>query len=340
MNNYFPVINSTLSAVALAKQTQSNYDLEPIEKCRLLQIGLNDTYLLNCTGDKSYILRAYRCGWRTLEEVLYEVDVLLHLKDKGVPISIPLPGIDGNYVNVLEAPEGSRFTILFSFAPGNEPTYDKEEEAVQYGKAVAKIHEATDGFQSRHPRFSIDTDHLIDSPLKTIRPFLMNRVQDWEYIKELGQKLKSGLFDIPHGALEKGFCHGDLHGWNAGISVNGTITLYDFDCCGSGWRAYDMAVFRWSARIREKELQRWTAYLLGYQSVRKLNSVDLEATSLFVGIRHIWMMGVHTSIADAFGLNWVNDAYFNLQLNFLHKWEKDYEKQQERPKKSLEIDIY
>jgi Ser/Thr protein kinase RdoA (MazF antagonist) len=45
--------------------------------------------------------------------------------------------------------------------------------------------------------------------------------------------------------LEVGSCHGDLHGWNAHIDQNMALTVYDFDCCGVGWRAYDIAVFRW-----------------------------------------------------------------------------------------------
>lgn len=325
MNDYFPVTNSTLSPIALAKQTQSDYDVEQIEGCRLLHIGLNDTYILNCVDGKPYVMRIYRRGWRTCEDVMYEIDVLLHLKGKGVQVSVPLPRKDGNYVNLLEAPEGPRLMVLFSYAPGVEPTYNEEAEAVQYGKAVARMHTATDDFQSKHHRFSIDADHLVESPLKALKPFLRNRDKDWAYLSELSQKLKSRLHGVPFGSLEKGFCNGDLHGWNAGVGGDGTITLFDFDCCGLGWRSYDMAVFRWCARIREKELQRWPAYLKGYQSCRKLNPVDLEATSLFVGIRHIWLIGLHTSIADTFGLSLVNDAYFNLQLNFLHNWEKDYE---------------
>jgi Ser/Thr protein kinase RdoA (MazF antagonist) len=323
MSKFFPVVHSTLSAQALLTQVLPLYDIESPEDCKLLNIGLNDTYVLTCNEGKLYILRVYRAGWRTLENILYEIDVLLHLNKKGVTVSIPLPGKNGIYVNSLEAPEGPRNVVLFTYAQGKEPDYEEEIQATQYGRAVAKVHAATDDFVSAHSRFSLDIDHLIESPLKAIKPLLKNRIQDWEYLNALSDVLCRQLNALPIANLGRGFCHGDLHGWNANFTDDGTVTLYDFDCCGFGWRAYDVAVFRWCARLREKEQQRWPAYLKGYQESRNLNQTELTAIPLFIGIRHFWLMGVHTSNAKEFGYGWVNDSYFDRELGFLRQWEKD-----------------
>jgi Ser/Thr protein kinase RdoA (MazF antagonist) len=88
-NTYFPIIHSTLSADALLAYAQQHYDIGKLTACLLLSPGLNDTYLLRGEGQQ-YILRVYRAAWRTREDILYEMDMLLHLHYKGVPVAYPL----------------------------------------------------------------------------------------------------------------------------------------------------------------------------------------------------------------------------------------------------------
>jgi Ser/Thr protein kinase RdoA (MazF antagonist) len=106
-------------------------------------------------------------------------------------------------------------------------------------------------------------------------------------------------YDIPSPTacmlLQAGFCHGDLHGGNAHRDQAQTQTFFNFDACGMGWRAYDIAVFRWSARLRRKEQERWEAFLRGYTEERSLRTLDIQAVPFFVAIRHVWLLGIHTS---------------------------------------------
>ena len=218
---------------------------------------------------------------------------------------------------------------MFTYALGKEPNYDDELQAIQYGRAVAQVHAATDDFVSKHARFALDIDHLIESPLKIIKPLFIDRMQDWDYLRSLSDKLLRLLRGLPLENLETGFCHGDLHGWNVNLTKDGKVTLYDFDCCGFGWRAYDVAVFRWSARLREKEKERWQRYLKGYGEYRSLNQLDLSAVPLFIAVRHIWLMGIHASNTRYLGYGWVNDSYFDRELGFIRKWENEYLKKEE-----------
>ncbi len=120
MGEYFPILNSTLCTTALLREILPNYDLGSVEDCNLLNIGLNDTYLLTGNGGERHILRVYRSGWRTLENIRYEIDVLCHLYRKGVQVSIPLPRKNGNYVNSVEAPEGTRYIVYICTREGAE----------------------------------------------------------------------------------------------------------------------------------------------------------------------------------------------------------------------------
>ena len=326
MNNYFPVTHSTLSIKALTTDILPEYDLGAIVDFRFLNLGLNDTYALKTANGEKYILRVYRAGWRSLSDISYEMDALNHLSNKGIPISKPLPQKDGRLIQTVSAPEGARHVVLFTYAEGKAPSYEKEAEikAFNYGKATAKIHNAVQDFTSQHVRFPLNLDYLIDVPLKSIGPMLSHRKEDWAYLQQLSDKIRYQFNEMPSDALEQGFCHGDFHGGNAHFADDGVVTFFDFDCCGWGWRAYDIAVFRWAARLREKEEQRWEPFLRGYTQERSLQEVDLQAIPLFIGIRHLWLLGLHTSNGQDWGFGWMNDKYFDRAIKFFQDWDAEY----------------
>ena len=242
-------------------------------------------------------------------------------------MSFPVPRKDGSLIHPVIAPEGIRYVALFTHAPGKEPRYeaDEEKEAYQYGKAVAKIHTATEKFQSPYQRFAIDLTHLLDRPLTSIQPLLTHRPADWQYVQTLAERLRNRLVGLPLETLEQGFCHGDFHGGNAHLAQDDTVTFFDFDCCGWGWRAYDIAVFRWEARLSEKEKERWPPFLHGYREKRHISESDLHATSDFVALRHFWLLGLHASNGcDTFGYGWMHDRYFDRAIKFFRAWETEY----------------
>lgn len=320
----FPVTHSILSVKALASYILSKYDIEPPLECKLLGQGLNDTFLVTTRVNK-YILRAYRTGWRSLEDIRYELELLDYLKKQGIPVSIPIAQSDDNFVEEVFAPEGTRYIVLFSYAPGKAIAYEADEEnkSYLYGKAVATIHAATDTFQSTHERFAIDLEHLLDKPLRVIQPLLTHRLDDWNYLIGFVEKLRRHVQNLSSERLETGFCHGDFHGGNVHVDEDKVHTFFDFDCCGLGWRAYDVAVFRWMARLDGKEKERWTPFLSGYREVRSLDETDLEAVPCFVAIRHVWLTGLHTGNGHDWGFNWMNDEYFDRTFKFFREWEAE-----------------
>ncbi|WP_310486504.1 phosphotransferase [Chamaesiphon sp. VAR_69_metabat_338] len=333
MSKIFPVTHSILSTSALITEFLPEYAIETPTDCRFLQPGLNDTFLV-ITPTAKYILRVYRHNWRSIDEILYELDALLYLKNAGVNVSVPIMRKDGNLIGSIVAPEGLRYVVLFTYAHGKEPDYEteKEREAYIYGKAVAKIHAATDTFQSNHHRFTINLEYLLDIPLRSIQPFLAHRPEDWKYLTRLATKLKTQILDLSLNNLELGFCHGDFHSGNAHLvggaspleNRNEQITFFDFDSCAMGWRSYDIANFRWNARLNKKEKEMWPSFLHGYTEERHLSEIDIQATQYFVPIRHVWLLGLHTSNGQDWGFSWINDGYFDRALKFFREWETEY----------------
>jgi Ser/Thr protein kinase RdoA (MazF antagonist) len=325
MANIFPVTHSILSVEALITDLLPNYNIETPIDCRFLQPGLNDTFLVNTQGAK-YILRVYRKDWRSISDINYELEALLHLQHSDIAVSVPIMRKDGNLIGSVLAPEGLRYVVLFTYAPGKQPDYEteKEQEAYLYGKAVAKIHDATDTFQSSYDRFTIDLDYLLDTPMRSLQPFLAHRLDDWAYLTKLAEKIRLGVKDLPLNSLETGFCHGDFHSGNAHLDRDEQITFFDFDCCGMGWRAYDIASFRWNARLNKQDKEMWPSFLRGYTEARDLSDLDIKATKYFVPIRHFWLIGIHANNSYDWGFERMSDWYFDRQLKFFREWETEY----------------
>jgi Ser/Thr protein kinase RdoA (MazF antagonist) len=299
------------------------YDLPLPTACEPLSEGLNDVYFVQ-SGAGPHVLKLYRAGWRTREEVRYEVEALLHLDRRGVPVALPVASRDGSFTHELPAPAGPRQAVLFTWASGRADTPLDESYAWRIGSATAAIHAATDDFSCPHRRFSLDLEHLLTQPLDALQPLLDDRASDATYLRELAERLRRRLERLPVSALDWGFCHGDITTRNA-HATDETVTLFDFDCGGPGWRAYDLATFRTSLvdggeRYEQPEAL-WKAFLEGYRARRPLGDADLEAVPLFVALRQVWGLGMHVTVWQAPASPRL-PPFFDRRLQFLGEWER------------------
>jgi Ser/Thr protein kinase RdoA (MazF antagonist) len=321
-----PVLYSTPDPAALARTLLPLYQRGTVADVQIYSVGVNDTYRVQMKGGHRYFLRVYRHQLRTREEVGYELDLLRHLHEQGVTAAYPLPDAAGAFIHEVAAPEGTRLAVLFAEAVGREPVYDDEPEVVAYayGQAAAALHNGMEGFASSHRRRHADVEHLIDRPLVHIEAVLAHRPETWATIRDFAAALRRRLNALPLDELEQGPCHGDLQGGHAHVGPDGTHTFFDFDFCGDGYRAYDLAVFRWFARLKEQELAWWAPFLRGYRENRPVAPPDEAAVPLFICARHIWHMGLHTASAAQWGYGQVGDAYFRYRLKWLRDLAEDY----------------
>lgn len=322
-----PTTDSNLCAHALIEQVLSQYDLGAISRCRLHHRGLNDTYKVEGSQGDTYFLRIYRSGWRSRDEIETEIAILLHLAQGKARVSTPVSRKDGQSLTSLDCAEGRRWAALFTCAPGEEVDFNGYSDVLAelYGAAVATIHCAADSFEGRRLRPALDLAGLLERPLQLLTSTIAHRPEDVAYVNGLGDRLRhriQGLAD-----LEIGFCHGDFHGRNA-CEKKGSFTFYDFDCCGWGYRAYDLAVFPWAFAVRQDTTERieatGRAFLRGYVRRRTVGPTDVDAIAAFVAIRQIWLLGLHIGSGDRFGWGWINDSYFDRQLKVLRDWEKNW----------------
>jgi Ser/Thr protein kinase RdoA (MazF antagonist) len=156
-------------------------------------------------------------------------------------------------------------------------------------------------------------------------------------VEDLGDSVRAQLVDLTKrlcsGLAERDglswtLCHGDCHGYNAKIALQGPrageAVFFDFDEGGPGYLAYDIAVFLHSCVLYErKQHASWHAFMDGYRSIREVPHADFEAVSLFVPIRHLWFAGEYASRIDEWGSQAVPADWIAGQLDFMLSWEKE-----------------
>ena len=316
------VLYSTFSSEALKQLVLSDYDLGDSVECALHTRGLNDTYLVSA-GDRQFALRLYRSRWRTRADVMGEVASLLHIGSKGIPVATPVARSDGERVTDVAAPEGPRWAVLFNWIKGDEPVYRNETHARLYGRLAAQLHIAGDDLPANAAaRNPLDLNYLLERPLEMLRPALKSRPAMAARFDAVVDRVRTRLESAKERLWDWGFCHGDLHCGNARIDGQ-QLSLYDFDCCGPGWRLYDLATYRWAARLRHFEGGAWRPFSEAYLEVRPAAASTLQLMPLFVILRHIWLQGYYVWNSEEGGSSVQSDGFFDYLVTFCEHIESE-----------------
>jgi Ser/Thr protein kinase RdoA (MazF antagonist) len=314
----FPVTYSVMSPADVLAEAKRVYRIALPATCRLLRRGLHDTYLISSCGER-YIARIYRAGSRSSSDVGYELDLLMHLSQKGVSVSRPIADEEGRLMRLLSAHEGLRPFVVFTYAHGERLSWDEVDTRLA-GRLLAQIHSASADFVTTHMRAAADLEHLVDRPMSAIRPFLVHRRSDWAYLAALASRIRAHLADRAHD-LDWGVCHGDFGAKNVHIDPHGKLTAFDFDRCGLGWRAFDFALIMWAATGRNRP-DMWRSFLAAYLEDRSLSTADLAAMPLFHGLARLGSLALFARHASTWGRKFV-DSNLDDNLAFFRLWEAE-----------------
>lgn len=317
----FPVTYSLLSKQAVRLHIQHHYEIGSVVKIQYFLRGMNDTYEVETDVDR-YIFRIYRADRRSRSDIEFELELLRFLGANGISVSEPIPRKDGTYLNGFNVTEGMRYGVLFQYAEGHERPIHAAADSYQFGESIGHMHKAADHFECRHAREQLDMECLIDRPLSIIRPYMEHRLMDYNYLGKLATELKKRISELEVKGLDWGVCHGDLHGnTNVAFTEEEQLTQYDFDLCGYGWSAYDIAEFRLAREIHsghdpEEVEELWDAFLRGYGSVRSLCENDLAAVPVFVAIRQLWLFGLCFQDSEFVGIADFDDRFIDSKIQY------------------------
>jgi Ser/Thr protein kinase RdoA (MazF antagonist) len=241
-NALFPVSYSTLRADVLASQVLTQYPIGPIVDCQLWTRGLSDVYSVK-TAQQQYILRISHTHWRSQSEIQFEMELLDFLHQRQIPVAHPLATVDGEFIFPIAAPEGGRYATLMTYAPGSIPIGDFNQiQSYTLGQTLAQMHVASADFVPTTDRQPLDQAHLIDQSLAIILPQLQDPAMATG-LAATGDQLHAALRSLPQSAPFWVICWGDPHSGNVHCTSDRQMTLFDFDQCGYGWRAFDVAKF-------------------------------------------------------------------------------------------------
>ena len=188
------------------------------------------------------------------------------------------------------------------------------------------MHQAALDFRSYYNRQPLTLEHLLDDSLAEISPFLQHRRTDLGYLVEVVAQIKRQLQDLPKDPPFWGICWGDPHSGNAHFTRDNQVTLFDFDQCGYGWRAFDIAKFlQVSLRTGISKNVR-DAFLSGYQGLQKLAEWELDSLQALTQTAHIWMLMINFNAAKTHDWSRLDDIYITHRLEQLkglksHDWQ-------------------
>ncbi|WP_276482849.1 phosphotransferase enzyme family protein [Paraflavitalea pollutisoli] len=321
----FPTQHSTLSATALGPHISDLYNLGQLSG-RLLLRGVSDTYVLTGT-DKKYILKIYRDVHRKKEEILSEVELLNQLRAGGAAVSYPLADRQGQFLLPLQAAEGLRWGVVFTFAEGKPAMFPTAEQLATTGREMAKLHNITSGVKLPYPRKGYDHDTIFRQPVTVLEPAFAEMPDEYRQLQEQADKAirqldALGIDQFPTGYIQYDFLPKNFH-----FDAQDQLTFFDFDFAGRGVIANDLMTY-WvhfalhavlGRQTKEKSDIDFQVFLDAYTAVRPLSDAEIKALPwLHVGF-WIFYMAFNYEHFDDFSSQYFNNGFLRERVNIIKK---------------------
>jgi Ser/Thr protein kinase RdoA (MazF antagonist) len=300
MKPAFPAIYSTLCPIALSSLISEKYQLENVQ-CSFLVRGVGDTYLVESAGTR-FILRVYRSSHRSLPQIKEEVELLLALKQADVPVSYPIPDISGQAILTLEAAEGERHAVLFSYAPGHAVKLLNENQLRSLGREMARFHNVSAALSVGGARWNFDFQTTVSKPLEMLKPAFAEDPEGYAWLREVAEQVRKKLSALHSSGCSKGYCHFDFLPKNFHFEHD-SVTFFDFDFMGYGCLVNDIMTFWqhlvldvYTGRMQRKAADDAYNILLDeYRAYRPVSEQELAAVPYLAIGFWLFYMGFHTT---------------------------------------------
>jgi Ser/Thr protein kinase RdoA (MazF antagonist) len=256
------------SLTIFAHELLTNYGIHTA-KVSCINFEFNATFSVETESGIKYAMRININSTRTAENMRAEVEWVRHLnRTSGINTPTPIATVKDEYiVSGLHADsEQILYGVMYSWLDGeeigDEPTMEQLREV---GRAIATLHQE-----------SADFALSADAALPTFNDFFWG-TEDYLF------SVKSKLSDVDHALLKEAhdlimnftnelyanspvhIIHADFHGWNL-MWNEGQLSIFDFDDCGFGVDAQDLAVALYYLDTPEQD----AALLNGYKSIKPL----------------------------------------------------------------------
>jgi Ser/Thr protein kinase RdoA (MazF antagonist) len=262
----------------------------------LLNLSENATFALSDPqGPQDLVLRVHRVGYSSAEEIRSELAWMNALRRDGViDTASPLPGGNGELVQILTSPSGrpSRHAVAFERLPGNEPEAgaDAPRWFERLGELTAKLHLHARSWMLpagfRRKRWDVDAMVGDKGYWGSWRDAVGLDGPGAEALEQALSFIRQRIHRFGVSPERFGLVHADLR--LANLLVHDThLRIIDFDDCGFSWFMYDFAT---AVSFIEHEamvpdlLRAWVA---GYRRAAPLSAEEWAEIPTFVVLRRI-----------------------------------------------------
>lgn len=316
----FPVSASTLSEKDLGNFIKKRYNLNENFKCTLYRTGLNHTYFISDANTK-YVVRVYCHKWRTKTEIEEELALLKFLKQNQLSISFPIEDENDNFIQEINAPEGIRYVVLFSFAEGLKVRFMDAENCFQIGSIMAKIHNLTENKKIK--RVSYTSDLLLKESYNHIKSFFTENLNEMKCLKEISVQISKSFEQNKLSENPKGIVHLDIWYDNFSINKQNEITIFDFDNCGNGSFILDIGYFCKQLFFIEQDKNQYQLklkkFITGYKKNRELTQQEINLIPEAGASIFIYYLGIQTQRFDWSNI-FLTENYLNMYVGRIKNW--------------------
>lgn len=283
-----PAQDQQKSLTAFATELLKNYGIHGA-KVSCINFEFNATFAVESESGVKYALRININSTRTVENMKAEVEWVRHLnRTSGLRTPTPIATLHDQYiVSALHADSGKTlYGVMYSWLDGEELGDEPSMEQLhEVGRAIATLHEESTGFSlsaiNALPTFDDffwGTDDFLFSGKSVLSEkdrALIEQARDqiMKYTNELYQNSPVHII------------HADMHGWNL-MWDEGQLSIFDFDDCGYGIEAQDIAVTLYYLDTPEQD----EAVLNGYKSVRPLPNFSQNAMKALLLQRRLLLL--------------------------------------------------
>ncbi|MCJ0742381.1 phosphotransferase [Pedobacter montanisoli] len=321
MTEKFPTINSTLSPKELSKLIQQKYGLSDKTKCSIFRLAMNHLYIVH-DDEVKYVFRVYTHNWRNKLEIEEELRLLLHLKETERQVAFPIADKSKEYIQEIEAPEGKRFGVLFSYAKGKKTAIFSDQTSFLIGQSLAKVHQATENFELK--RISYHAQNLLkDSVLRT-QEFFGKNISEIDFLEKLSAFLMPKIENIDKQKIRYGSVHLDVWFDNLHIDGEKEITFFDFDFCGNGYLCFDISYFLFqlfATNLNTEEYQiKAESFLKGYETVTEISSEERKLLPFACLAIMIYYISVQCDRFEYWTNIFLNEDHLKRMVGNLKRW--------------------
>jgi Ser/Thr protein kinase RdoA (MazF antagonist) len=282
-------------------------------------VNIDNTVFLRDGGSTSYLAvsggRKY--FFRVIKSAFHETAV------KAAQIQVFLRSVNFSAAKIISANSGKPYVlgkkdgkdclcILYEFIDGKE--CEPEEDAEKIGALIGKLHSAMGGYSdsiSQHGKH-----YYIGRYMDILKKKNYPKADEF---KKYGDWLWDKIKDLP-----RGYCHGDMYSGNIHKTPDGELYVLDFDTSCEGFPLYDLALicnrtdyFNYDEMGYAKTKAVFERMLPEYKKHRTITQPEINAVYDMIALYHF---ALQATIIEMYGINCVDEAFLNNQLDWLRKW--------------------